>query len=102
MEQQNPVTLQEWRTYISRLYGADLISQAVGANSLNFLDALREEGVSNQDFVSILVMFANQFGTANVAPPSFSTGHYLSYPDLIETLNPVQTAQARLAKKRYR
>jgi hypothetical protein len=79
----NPVTFDEWRIYIAELPDSELFSQAVGANTLAFVDALKEEGQTPKFAVSILSLFADALSQRNLAVPTFAEGQYLSYSDLL-------------------
>jgi hypothetical protein len=79
-----PVTLEDWQDYVDNLPPDELLSQAIGANSLAFVDSLRDEGYSNQDILAVFLIFARAFDDFDAAPPAFAEGQYVSYSGLLE------------------
>jgi hypothetical protein len=82
----HPTTIEEWRIYIDSLSGDELRGVAMAANSLEFIDKLRSEGVEGREVTEILSLFALRFVADEQEPPSMGSGQYLSYPDLIVLL----------------
>jgi len=82
----DPVTVEEWGRYIAPLKGAKLFSQAIAANTLNFVRMLQDEGFSNEEVTDVLLMFALQFRKADLDLPNGIPGEYLSYPDLLDSV----------------
>lgn len=79
-----PVTLEDWQGYVALLPNDKLFSEALGANSLAFVTTLREEGLSPQDTVAVLLAFAAELSDRGLAVPTFSGSQFLSYPDLLK------------------
>tara|TARA_R110000824_G_scaffold82526_1_gene206879 strand:- start:1122 stop:1379 length:258 start_codon:yes stop_codon:yes gene_type:complete len=79
----NPQTVEQWAEYISALRGERLWAKAVAANTLTFVLALQEEGLSGQEIVNIFLLFALQFRADEQALPINMPDQYLSYPDLL-------------------
>lgn len=82
----DPVTVEEWGAYIRKLSGAKLFSQAIAANTLDFVRMLQGEGFSNDEITDVLLMFALQFKQVNLDLPDGIPGEYLSYPDLLDSV----------------
>ena len=89
----DPVTVEEWGKYVGQLKGARLQSQAIAANTLNFVRMLQEDGFSNEEVTDVLLMFALQFGRVNLDPPNGIPGEYLSYPDLLDSVASLSASQ---------
>jgi hypothetical protein len=81
-----PVSLQEWSSYISKLEGSALLEQALGANTVQFMNSMKEEGNEPEHFKQIIIMFAKRFYVLRQAPPSQDSSQYISYPDLLSSL----------------
>lgn len=79
-----PVTLEDWQGYVALLPDSELFSQALGANTPAFVSSLREEGMSPQDTVAVLLAFASELSDRGLAVPTFSGSQFLSYPDLLQ------------------
>lgn len=79
----NPVTFDDWRLYIAELPDSDLFSQAIGANTLAFVETLKEEGQTPKFAVAVLALFAEALTQRDLAVPTFGEGQYLSYSDLL-------------------
>lgn len=84
LEITDPVTVEEWGRYISALDGAKLQSVAVAANTLTFVETLKEEGMSGDEITDVLLMFALQFQRRGLDVPAGFPGEYTPYPDLLE------------------
>ena len=82
----DPVTVEEWGEYISQLSGAKLFSQAIAANTLNFVEMLPDDGFANDEITDVLLMFALQFGKTGLDLPNGIPDEYLSYPDLLDSV----------------
>ena len=91
----DPVTVEEWGQYISNLSGAKLFSQAIAANTLDFVRMLQGEGFANDEITDVLLMFALQFGKVGLDLPNGIPGEYLSYPDLLESVANLSAAQVQ-------
>jgi hypothetical protein len=89
----DPVTVEEWGQYIGQLSGAKLFSQAIAANTLNFVRMLQDEGFANDEVTDVLLMFALQFGKVRLDLPNGIPGEYLSYPDLLESVASLSATQ---------
>lgn len=83
-DSETPLTIDEWRAYISTLQGARLYSVAAAANNLGFVRQLQQEGFLAEDITDILRMFAEQCAAVGLAPPSGLPGEYTSYYDLLK------------------
>lgn len=81
-----PNTLQEWAEYIISIPPENFRDVAIAANTLVFVRTLQEEGFSGQDIVKIISLFAERFVSEDEAPPDRIPGEYLSYGDLIESM----------------
>lgn len=79
-----PGTVAEWAEYISTLRGSELYSKAIAANSLEFIQTLKQEGFSGGEISNILLLFARQFEADEQLPPDDLPGVYLSYQDLLD------------------
>jgi hypothetical protein len=79
-----PITIEDWQSYVDNLPPDELLSQAIGANSLAFVNSLRDEGYSNQDILAVFLIFARAFDDFGAEPPAFAEGQYVSYPGLLE------------------
>jgi len=79
-----PITLEDWQVYVDNLPPEELLSQALGANSLAFVNSLRDEGYSKQDILAVFLIFARAFDDVGAAPPAFGEGQYVSYSGLLE------------------
>jgi len=91
----DPVTVEEWGQYISNLSGAKLFSQAIAANTLDFVRMLQDEGFANDEITDVLLMFALQFGKVGLDLPNGIPDEYLSYPDLLESVANLSAAQVQ-------
>lgn len=80
----NPQTVFEWRAYIGTLSGPDLLSKAMAANSLAFVQLLQEEGMPPSDITEILLSWARRIEADGQALPEGFWAEYLSYGDLLE------------------
>ena len=89
----DPVTVEEWGQYISNLSGAKLFSQAIAANTLDFVLGLQEEGFGSDEITEILLMFARQFDKVDLDLPNGIPGEYLSYPDLLDSVDRLSASQ---------
>lgn len=90
----DPVTVEEWGQYISKLSGAKLFSQAIAANTLDFVKMLQDEGFSSDEVTDVLLMFAMRFRDADMDIPNGIPGEYISYPDLLDSVARLSDAQA--------
>lgn len=79
----NPVTLEEWDIYIGGLSPDRLRIEARAANSMSFIDQMKDEGYSPKDIVEIFRLFAYHMVENGIALPDRSTG-VISYFHLIE------------------
>ena len=86
MSAQHPTTIEEWAVYIGGLQDVQLWHTANTANSLEFIKILKGEGYTSGDITQIMLMFAEQFRVADVSPPKDMPGQYLSFSDLLESL----------------
>lgn len=89
----DPVTVEEWAQYISKLSGAKLFSQAIAANTLDFVLGLQDEGFGSDEITEILLMFARQFDKVDLDLPNGIPGEYLSYPDLLDSVDRLSASQ---------
>ncbi|MBQ73279.1 MAG: hypothetical protein CMJ67_10285 [Planctomycetaceae bacterium] len=89
----DPVTVEEWGQYISNLSGAKLFSQAIAANTLNFVGMLQSEGFSSDEVTDVLLMFAMRFRDTKLDMPNGIPGEYISYPDLLDSVGRLSDAQ---------
>jgi hypothetical protein len=80
----NPQTVSEWVGYIGTLSGPDLLSKAMAANSLAFVQLLQEEGMPPSDITAILLAWGRRIEADGQALPEGFWGEYLSYGDLLE------------------
>ena len=55
-----PTTLPAWEAYISELSGQALWSQAVNANTQEFIEVMLDEGMSMPDIQQMLLYFVRQ------------------------------------------
>ena len=78
-----PQTLDEWAEYIGNLSGEELWSKAIAANTLEFVQALQEEGFAGTEIAQILYLMGRQFMETDQLMPSDMPGQYLSYPALL-------------------
>lgn len=79
-----PATLEQWHEYVNQLQGNDLYEQALGANTLAFITAVKNDGVlSSSDITKLLKMFAKRLLADGQSLPGIMSGHYLSYADLM-------------------
>ena len=62
-------TIQEWIDYIQSLDGEELLSKAIAANSIRFVQQLQDKGMDAEEIDRIFVEFANQFSRTGQAPP---------------------------------
>lgn len=53
-------TLEEWEVYVSRLYGQQLWSKAVNANTQAFVDRMLADGWDLMDVQDIVLFFVRQ------------------------------------------
>ena len=83
----DPVTVEEWGAYISKLSGAKLFSQAIAANTLDFVRMLQDEDFSGDEITDILLLFAMRFDQLGVEIPHGFPGEYVSYPDLLDSVS---------------
>jgi len=81
-----PKTVEEWAQYISTLHGETLWAKGVAANTLQFVMALQEEGSTPSDITDVLILFGLQFEKDDQASPRDMPGQYLSYPDLLDSV----------------
>lgn len=81
-----PNTLPEWAEYVASLPAESLRDTAIAANTLVFVRTLQEEGFSGSDIVKILGFFAQRFEDADEIIPEGIPGEYLSYGDLLESM----------------
>ena len=81
-----PNTLSEWAEYVASIPSEGFRDTAIAANTLVFVRTLQEEGFQGQDIVKILSLFAQRFVAEDEAPPDRIPGEYLSYGDLIESM----------------
>ncbi len=81
-----PNTLQEWEEYVSLIPAENFRDKAIAANTFVFVKTLQEEGFTGKDIVQILSLFAKRFVEDDEAPPEGIPGEYLSYGDLIESM----------------
>lgn len=85
MDITDPVTVEEWGAYIGNLSGAKLFSQAIAANTLDFVRMLQDEGFSNSEVTDVLLLFALRFDQLGMEIPHGFPGEYVSYPDLLDS-----------------
>ena len=79
-----PATLEQWQEYVNQLQGNDLYEQALGANTLSFVQAIKNDGVlSASEVTQLLKMFAKRLLADGQTLPGTMSGHYLSYADLM-------------------
>lgn len=64
-----PMTVPQWRKYISGLAGKTLFSQVCAANTIDFARRLKSEGFSMSDVEAIMAAFAAQCRATNVIIP---------------------------------
>jgi len=83
----NPSTVPEWLQYVAAIPQEEFWAQALGANTLAFVSSLQADGYSAEEIRTILLAFAAHFAQVDLAPPGYAAGQYLSYPDLIESMN---------------
>lgn len=81
-----PNTLPEWAEYVASLPAESLRDTAIAANTLVFVRTLQEEGFSGSDIVKILGFFAQRFEDADEIIPEGIPGEYLSYGDLLGSM----------------
>ena len=81
-----PKTLPEWQEYVSTFTGAELLSKAKAANSLTFLRAMESEGMSPQDAMQVLRMFAAQLRADGQVLPSRYAGALVDLGALLEPM----------------
>ena len=74
-----PKTFTEWRAYIMGLAGADLRSKAIAANSVPFVRALEEDGLTAPEILNMFRTFADRLIEDGQVLPSRTTGDYLDY-----------------------
>ena len=84
MNKGRPDTIPEWEEYVASFTGVELREQAIGANSLLFVEDLQGEGYSGKDIVRILTMFAHQLELEGQPLPQGIPGQYLSYESLVD------------------
>lgn len=80
----NPQTVEEWFEYIAHLSPADLFEKARTANTLDFVQVLRGEGLPPKDITRILKHFGARLVALDMALPGRTEGAYLDYASLME------------------
>lgn len=83
----DPVTVEEWGAYIGALTGPKLFSQAIAANTLDFVRMLQGDGFSGDEITDVLLLFAMRFDQLGVEIPHGFPGEYVSYPDLLDSVS---------------
>ena len=81
-----PNTLPEWAEYVASIPAENFRDVAIAANTLVFVRTLQEEGFPGTDIVKILGFFAQRFEDEDEAVPERIPGEYLSYGDLLESM----------------
>ena len=79
----NPFTLEQWQEYVSQLHGHDLYEKALGANTLQFVQAVRADGLTAADTTTLLRMFAVRLQQDGQVVPGTMSGHYLDLSSLL-------------------
>lgn len=79
-----PKTLPEWQEYVANFTGAELLSKAKAANSLTFLRTMEGEGMSPQDAMQVLRMFAAALRADGQVLPSRYDGALVDLGALLE------------------
>lgn len=69
MSDARPRTLAEWGAYVDGLAGERLRAEAVAANSMPFIEALRAEGASLAQVRAVLVLFAHRLAVTGQRAP---------------------------------
>lgn len=78
-----PTTVEEWEFYIRDLDEERLFIEARAANTLDFVDTLREEGYSSIEVEDILTAFAVRLQEMGFPLPDRGGGSYVSYYALV-------------------
>ena len=80
MKNFKPTSMSEWAKYVLTLYGENLRSKAIAANSFRFVQILQGEGFQAQDIEDIFKLFAARFRETGQVPPSDG---YVNYQELV-------------------
>ena len=84
MEEQNPVTLEEWQKYVDGIStDEELHEQACAAGTLAFGLKLLAEGYTASDVTTIRTMLATKMLAEEVAPPTRVGGCLVDYRALL-------------------
>lgn len=91
----NPQTVEEWFEYIASLPPEDLFEKARVANTLEFVQVLRGEGLPPKDITRILKHFGARLLALDMALPGRTDGAYLDYASLMEQGRKLEAVESR-------
>ena len=84
MSNQNPQTMDEWRRYIDNLDRTKVHDKAMAANTMGFIEILKEEGYKSGEIEQILVWFGMRLHDEGKFVPGSGGTQYLNYRTLLE------------------
>lgn len=87
MNPASPKTLPAWESYIQTLTGADLLSKARAANSVDFARALEADGLTPAEVRAVFVAFVRRLEADGQEVPARSSGDFFDYGALLHPDN---------------
>lgn len=78
-----PENLDEWKQYIQRLPPGDVYEKARAANTMRFVEILKEEGYSAEEIDKILFRFAKRLHEEDRFIPGSGGTQYLNLRTLL-------------------